>query len=412
MGKSSTESGMERGGEKTRRKWRKRLGLVLVAGAVVALSVVALMPKPVAVDTAVAQRGALSVTVDESGRTRVKDRFVVSAPITGDIGRIELRPGDRVAEGDVLMRIAPLTPQLMDAQSRAQAEAQVAASLASQRQARAAVARAEAARDLADQTHERQSSLVARGAMSQQAADQSAYEMRARREELTSARLGVRVADYQVRMARAALGRYATRDNEEALEVPSPIDGQVLRVLHEQEGVVDVGRPVVELGDPQRLEIAVDVLTADAVRIAPGAPVRLLRWGGEQALLGHVQRVEPSAFTKVSSLGVEEQRVNVVVDIDTERDVWVALGDGYRVEAEIQIWRAEDALQVPSSALFRTTEGWAAFRVTEGAAELAPVEVGQRAGLAVQVLSGLAEGDEVIVHPSETLEAGTAVRIR
>ena len=393
--------------------WVKRVVGGVLASGVIAAIVFAMMPKPLAVDVAEVASGPMTVTVDENGQTRVKDRFIVSAPISGDVGRPELRPGDRVVEGDVLLRIAPLAPQLMNAQSRAQAEAQVAAASASQRQARAAVSRAEAANDLAGQAHQRQMGLVRSGALSQQAADQANFEVRARTEELTSARLGVRVADSQVRMARAALGRYSNRDdNEEVLEVPAPIDGQVLRVLHDQEGVVQVGTPVVELGDPAGLEVAVDVLTADAVVIEVGAPVRLERWGGGEALEGHVQRVEPSAFTKVSSLGVEEQRVNVVVDIDSERSLWESLGDGYRVEAQIQVWHSDDTLQIPSSSLFRTAEGWGAYRINGNVVELVAVEAGRRAGLTVQILSGLSVGDQVVVHPSDTLVDGADVRVR
>jgi HlyD family secretion protein len=317
-----------------------------------------------------------------------------------------------VAEGDVLLRIAPLTPQLMDAQSHAQAEAQVAAAAAAQRQARSSVSRAEAARDLGHQNYDRTAGLANTGAASAQLVDQARFERRARDEEYTSATLGVRVADSQLRMARAALGRYTTRGNEEALNVPSPIDGQVLRVLHDQQGVVQPGTPIIEIGDPSHLEITIDVLTADAVAIETGAPVTLDRWGGDEPLVGHVQRIEPSAFTRVSSLGVEEQRVNVVVDIDTEQSVWAALGDGYRVEARIQTWHAEDVLQVPSSALFRTDAGWALYRVNGESAERVDVLVGHRAGLTVQVLEGISAGESVIVHPSESLADGAAITAR
>lgn len=405
-------SGSAKRPSKKKSKVIKRLvGGAIVLG-LVAMVGLASMPKPMIVTVAEVVSAPLTVTIDESGTTRVKDRFVVSVPIAGDVGRLELRPGDRVAEGDVLLRIAPLTPQLMDAQSRAQAEAQVAAASAAQRQARAAVARAEAARDLGRQNYERTTGLANTGATSAQVVDQARFERRARDEEYTSATLGVRVADSQLRMARAALGRYTTRGNEEALEVPSPIAGQVLRVLHDQQGVVQPGTPIIEIGDPSHLEITIDVLTADAVAIETGAPVTLERWGGDEPLVGHVQRIEPSAFTRVSSLGVEEQRVNVVVDIDTERSIWDALGDGYRVEASIQTWHEEDVVQVPSSALFRTDEGWALFRVAGESVERVEVVVGQRAGLTVQILEGISAGERVVVHPSESLVDGAAVSVR
>ena len=367
--------------------------------------------------SAAKQTSATASSKKTASKTRAKlvKRLIgvlVAVPIAGDLGRLELRPGDRVSEGDVLLRIAPLTPQLMDAQSRAQAEAQVAAASAAQRQARASVARAEAARELSRQNYDRTAGLADTGATSAQVVDQARFERRARDEEYTSATLGVRVADSQLRMARAALGRYTSRGNEDALEVPSPIDGQVLRVLHDQEGVVQPGTPVIEIGDASHLEITIDVLTADAVAIEPGAPVTLERWGGDEPLVGHVQRVEPSAFTRVSSLGVEEQRVNVVVDIDTDHAVWAALGDGYRVEARIQTWHQEDVLQVPSSALFRTDSGWALYRVNGETAERVEVVVGQRAGLTVQILEGLGAGDQVVIHPSDSLVDGSAVARR
>ena len=394
------------------RRMIRRLITGLFLAGVVALIVVASLPKPVPVDVAEVVRGVLEVTVDQDGQTRVKDRYVVSAPLTGTLGRLELRAGDSIEEGDVIARIAPLAPQLMDARSRAQSEARVQAALAGQRQARASVARAEAAMELATQLFERQRTLAERGGVSQQALDQARFEARARTEELTSARFGVRVADYEVRMARAALGGVDS-EAEEGMEVPAPVAGRVLRVVHQSEGVIQAGSPLVEIGDPAALEIAVDVLTADAVHIQPGAFVALERWGGEKSLEGHVQRVEPSAFTKISALGVEEQRVNVVIDIDSERDQWEALGDGYRVEARIRVWREEDALSVPSSALFRHDDGWAVYRVSEdGAATLTAIEVGRRNGLRAQILEGLDEGARVVVHPSDQVVDGVAVRIR
>lgn len=394
----------------SRRIVRRVITGVFLAG-VVGLIVLASLPKPVPVDVAEVARGPLEVTVDQDGQTRVKDRYVVSAPLTGTLGRLELRAGDVIDEGSIVARIAPLAPQLMDARSRAQSEARVQASLASQRQARAAVSRAEAATQLANQMYERQQALAERGGVSQQALDQSRFEARARREELTSARFGVRVADYEVRMARAALGGVDS-EAEEGMEVPSPVGGRVLRVVQQSEGVIQAGTPLVEIGDPSGLEIAVDVLTADAVHIQPGAFVTLERWGGDKALEGHVQRVEPSAFTKVSALGVEEQRVNVVIDIDSERDQWEALGDGYRIEARIRIWREDDALSIPSSALFRHEDGWAVYRVRGESVALTEVDVGRRNGLRAQILEGVSEGDQVVVHPSDQVVDGVSVRIR
>lgn len=395
---------------KTSRIIRRVVGALFALG-VVALIVVASLPKPVPVDTAEVVRGPLEVTVDEDGRTRVEDRFVVDAPIGGRVGRPELQAGDPITEGQVVARIAPLPPQLMDPRSRAQAEARVASARAAQRQARASVSRAQAAAEQAERDRERQTRLSKSGGVAAAAAERATYEARARSEELTSARFGVRVADYELRMAQAALGRHGDADGDQ-MEVPAPIDGRVLRVLQESEGVVQAGTPLLEVGDPAALEIVVDVLTADAVRIQSGAPVRIERWGGEVALEGRVRRIEPSAFTKVSALGVEEQRVNVVIGIESPRERWEVLGDGYRVEARIRVWRDDDVLQVPSSALFRTDEGWAVFVVEGEQAARRLVEVGRQTGIDAAIESGLEAGERVIVHPSDQIADGVGVELR
>ncbi len=393
-------------------KWIRRLiALAFVAG-IIGLVVMASLPQPVSVDAAEVVRAPMEVTIDEDGTTRVKDRYIVSSPLSGSLARIELRPGDPVTETSILARLEPLAPQLMDARSRAQAEARVASAQAAQRQARAGVSRATAAQTLAEQSMARQETLLRSGGVSAQSADQARFEARARSEELTSARFGVRVADYEVRMAQAALGRHGSQ-SEEAMELPSPIEaGVVLRVIQQDEGVVHAGTPLVEVGNPAALEVAVDVLTADAVQVRPGAFVTLERWGGDAPLEGHVQRVEPSAFTKVSALGVEEQRVNVVIDLDSPRADWTQLGDGYRVEARIRVWREEETLQVPSSALFRHGEGWAVFRVDGETAVLQPVEIGRRNGFDTEITGGLDAGMQVVVHPSDSVQDGAALLVR
>jgi HlyD family secretion protein len=235
-----------------------------------------------------------------------------------------------------------------------------------------------------------------------------------RAEELTSAEFGLRVADSELRLARAALLRLETTRGgaPERFEVRAPVEGEVLRVLQESEGVVQPGAPLLEVGDSRALEIVVDVLTSDAVDIVPGAPVRITRWGGDSALRAHVHRVEPSAFTRISALGVEEQRVNVLIDLDEPRERWAALGDGFRVEASIEVWRAADALQVPAGAVFRHDSGWAVFRVSGGRAALTPVTIGRRSGTAAQVLEGLEPEDTVVVYPGDNVVDGIRVEGR
>jgi len=404
----------DKAARKTLIRWVKRVLGGLFVAAVVAMLVVAWMPKPVPVDAGDVTRGTLCVTVDEDGRTRVKDRYVVSAPLTGNLARIELDPGDDVEQGDVLARLVPAEAPLLDERTRAQTEAQVAASNARQRQARATIQRVQAALEYAEREAERQRRLAREGSVAPTVAERAELEVRTLREELASARFAARVADHERQMAEAALGRMGRNVAEptQQLEVPAPVTGKVLRIMREHEGVVQAGTPLLEVGNPQALEIVVDGLTSDAVEIEPGADVSVERWGGERPLEGHVRRIEPSAFTRVSALGVEEQRVNSVIDLETPHEEWQQLGDGYRVEARILVWEEQDVLQVPASALFRHDDGWATYRIAEGVARLSVVEVGRSNGLDTQVLDGLSEGDRVIVHPSDRIEDGIEVTIR
>ncbi len=399
--------------------WVKRaLGAAFVLG-VVAMLVMAWMPKPIPVDVAEVESGSLLVTVDESGRTRVKDRYIVSAPLAGNVARMALDPGDSVEEGQELAQILSLEPPLMDARSRAQAQARVSASRAAARQARATRSRIEASSQFAERESERQRGLAARGSVASLAAERAELAHRTSREELSSATFATRVADYELRVAEAALRRQGTTARrgqaatEEQVVVEAPVAGKVLRVIQESEGVVQAGSPLLELGDASHLEIVVDVLTSDAVHVALGAAVIIERWGGDEVLHGRVRIVEPSAFTRVSALGVEEQRVNVIIDIDEPYEVWQALGDGYRVEARIVTWEGQDVLKVPSSSVFRRDDGWAVYVVGgEEIVALRSVEVGERNGLEVQITSGLDAGDQVVLHPSDQITEGVQIEVR
>ncbi len=395
-------------------RWIKRGLMAAFLAAVASMVVVAWLPKPLPVETAFVTRGELVVTVHEDGRTRVKDRYVVSAPLAGTLGRIELRPGDEVREGEVLARVVPIQAPLMDSRTHGQAEARVAAAEAGAKQARAQIERARAALGLAEQEERRIEPLAGQGIEPQASLDRAHLERRTRAAELTSAQFAARVADHQVEMARSALGRMDPKDAAEAgqqLEIPSPIRGRVLRVFQESEGVTQAGAPLVELGDPAALEIVVDVLTRDAVQIERGAATTIERWGGDP-LQGNVRLLEPSAFTRISSLGVEEQRVNAVVDLDHPYEEWESLGDGYRVEARITVWRAEDVVKVPASALFRHDDGWAVFETRDGVAKRVRVQVGRRSDLEAQIESGLQANARVIVHPSDRVEDGVEVTWR
>jgi HlyD family secretion protein len=379
----------------------------------VGLIVVAWIPNPVEVEVAPVTRGPLVVTVNEDGRTRVKDRYVVSAPITGNLARPELEAGDTIEEGQVLARLMPLPPPLLDSRTRAEAKARVDASQAAVRQAQAAVNRARYERDFAKQESERALAVVQQGGLARSDADRAVSNYQSAREQLSSANFGARVAEHEFKLAQTALLQLSGKaEDAEQLEIQSPVAGQVLKVFHESEGVVQGGTPIVEVGDPAALEIVVDVLSQDATRIPGGAPTTIERWGGKTPLRGRVRVVEPSAFTKLSALGVEEQRVNVIIDLDDARELWSTLGDGYRVEARVSVWEGEDVLRLPASAVFRSEEAWATFVVEEGTAVLREVEIGETNGLETEVLSGLEEGEQVIAYPSDSVRDGVSVKAR
>lgn len=397
--------------KKRRRRWAMRaLWGGLAAGGVAALAW-AWQPKPVAVDLAAVGRGDLVVSVEEVARTRVRDRYVVSAPLGGNLLRIELRPGDDVDAGRVLARIAPMESPLLDPRTKVEASARLAAAVAGERQAQAAVTRAELASKHAEDELDRDRRLASTGSIPEQAVTRAELEARLRTEELASSRFAAQMAAHEAAMARATLERFASTRAADGFDVPAPVRGSVLRVLSQSAGPVQPGTPLLEVGDPAALEIVTEVLSADAVRISAGAPVTLERWGGP-ALRAHVRRVEPSGFTRLSALGVEEQRVAVVVDLDEPRERWASLGDGFRVEAKIVIEEQRGVLRVPVGAVFRHGDGWAAYVVEAGRARLAPIVLGSRSDAAVEVREGLAERAVVVVHPSERVKNGVKVAER
>jgi HlyD family secretion protein len=384
---------------------------ILLALALAGAIAYGLRPSPITVETAPVARGTFLVTVDEDGRTRVKDRYLISAPLAGTVGRLPLRVGDTVEQGEVLVRMVPIASPLLDPRARAEAVAKVEAARAAVSQATTMIERARAAHTYARRDAERQRSLLAAGATAPQSAEQAELAERMRAEELASAEFGRRVAESELRLARAALGRLGS-GSLEVLPVRAPTRGRVLRVLQESEGVVQPGTPLLEVGDPSALEIVVDVLTTDAVGIREGAPARIERWGGGRVLRGHVHRVEPSAFTRLSALGVEEQRVNVVIDLDATPATGEVLGDGYRVEAAITVLQRPDRLLVPLGGVHRLDEGWAAFVVDQGRARLRKVTIGDRNGSEAEVLDGLREGEHVVLYPTDKVEDGVRVRER
>jgi len=394
---------------------RAKIGFLATAAVVIAGLIYGFAPRAIPVDVAAVIIAPLAVTVEEEGKTRVRERYVVSSPVAGYVRRITLRVGDAVAAGQVIAVIEPSRAEALDPRSRAQAEAKVSAAQAALAAAQENARAAAAAAQLAQQERVRAESLRKSNFVSAQAVDTArSAETRARAGEQAAAE-EVKVARFELDMARAAVAsvnRLGSGDAAERVQVRAPVAARVLKLARESEGAVSAGQALIEIGNPASLEVEVELLSTHAVKIAPGSKVIIDRWGGEQPLEGSVRVVEPSGFTKISALGVEEQRVRVIVDIHSPRETWARLADGYRVEARFVLWQGERVLQLPTSALFRQGAGWAVFVVDGEHARLRPVEPGQRAGLATEVKSGLREGDRVVAHPDEKLSDGVRVRLR
>ena len=397
----------------------KRLLPWLVGLAIAVAIAAALRPQPLPVDLVPVTRGALQVTLSEEGETRVQERFVISAPLAGRVLRIEHEPGDPVVAGEtVLATFEPTDPNLLDARGRAEAEGRVRAAEASVGGARAQHQRARAEVEYWQTEGRRIARLAADGIVSQGDLEAAQLELETRRDALEAARFAVQTAEHQLSVARASL-RYTAGPRgkgsvgpQEAMELTSPVNGAVLRRLRESEAVVGPGEALLEVGDPARLEVVADYLSRDAVRIRPGQRVILDEWGGDRPLEALVRRVEPAGFMKVSALGVEEQRVNVLIDFDEPRERWANLGDGYRVAVKVVLWEEESVLKAPTSSLFRDGDGWAVFVVEGGVARQTPVTIDHRNGLEAEILEGLSEGQEVVIHPSDEIRDGAKVAQR
>jgi HlyD family secretion protein len=389
-----------------RRLTRKRALWGGAAILVLALIGLAFRPTPLEVETGSVVRGALETTVDTEGMTRVRDRYRVAAPVAGRLERISIREGDAVAAGMVLARI---TPMPLDPQATALARARLAAAEAAAQEVAARVAQASAAREQAERTAGRLREVFEAGGMSVDALERAQLEANVARRDHEAAQSRARAAAAEIAAARTALLDVdpAGGTGRAVAEVRAPAAGSVLRVLETSERVVTPGTPLVEIGDAAGLEIVTDVLSTEAVRIRPGAPMRIVEWGGEGALEASVRLVEPAGFTKISTLGVEEQRVNVIGDLAVPP---AALGDGYRVEARIVTWAAADVLKVPNSALFRSGDSWSVFVVEGGRARLREIRIGPRGVAEAEVLGGLEPGEAVILFPSDRVADGARVR--
>ena len=391
---------------------RPRVLWILAVLLVVVVLTWAFGSNAVPADFATVEKGTLRVTLEEEGETRVRDRYLVSAPMPGRMLRVELEPGDPVKAGEtVLVRLVPPDPALLDARTRAELSATLQAAQASVGAARAERDRIRADLKFARTELQRYRDLAREGIASKERLDAAERQVRTLEEALRSAEFTIRTTEHQVEVARAGLSQASGSSKSATIDVRSPVDGVVLRRLQESETVVQAGQPLLEIGNVSHLEIVSDFLSTDAVRIEPGDAVLVERWGGDQPLDGRVRLVEPYGFMKVSALGVEEQRVNVIIDFDDPKQA-SQLGDGYRVEVNVIVWEQEDVVKAPTSALFRHGDGWAVFRLEGSRARRTPVTIGQRSALQAEIRSGLSPGDRVIVFPSGDVEDGAAVEER
>jgi HlyD family secretion protein len=387
-----------------RRKW-----WIAVMVGIVGLLALAMRPRPLPVESARITRGPMRVTLDEEGRTQVKRRYQVSAPLAGKLLRIELKAGDHVDEGTVLARLVPADAPLLDPRTRAEQQARLHATEAAVSQANANVARAKVAAASARDDLSRKQQLSKGAAISAHELVLAETEAASRDQDMASAEFGAKVADHQLAESRAALERGKSGRMDE-FEIVAPAAGRVLRVSRESEGVVTAGTQLIEVGDPNALEVSAELLTVEAVRVRPGMTAFVDHWGGKEALAARVRSVDPSGFTKVSALGVEEQRVRVILDLTAPPAEWRALGDNYRVEVHIVAWQADSVLRIPAAALFRRDDAWAAFLIEDGRARSRALTIGEQAPDVAELKSGAKEGDQVVLRPGESLRDGTRVQ--
>lgn len=383
--------------------------LIIIAAAVVGLLTMWLRPQPIRVDIGKATRGPLRVTVDGEGKTRVRDRYVIGAPVAGRLRRIDLRRGDAVEQGQVIAQIDPMPLSPLDPRQRAEAIGRVNAAEDVKFENDRLVERNKATYDQAKRELERSEMLARNGVVSRQEVERAQTVVATSLREYEGAKSKAESAAHEVEVARAALiamDRTSRSSPVALVKVQAPTRGKVLHLMEESERVITAGTPLVELSNPSKLEVVVELLSTDAVKVNPGALVLIEDWGGPKTLEARVRLIEPSAFTKVSALGIEEQRVNVVADLVEPTS---ALGDGYRIEGRIVVWDSDNVLRVPVSSLFRRGENWSVFVVENGEAHLRDVEVGQRTPFQVEIKSGLEEGAEVLIHPSNQISDGTRV---
>jgi HlyD family secretion protein len=374
-------------------------------------------PRAVIVDMVTVDRGEFVITVDDEAETRVHDVYVLSAPVAGHVRRIDLHAGDPVAALEtVVAEIQPVDPAFLDPRSEAQARADARAAQSAKELAEAEVERARAELEFAEREHSRATNLIKDGTISQRGLDTAERDRRTRTAALATAIAALDVRSYELERARAALvspsQTAAGSEDCDCIAIRSPVQGRVLRVLQQSEGVVAAGAPLIEIGNPRDLEIFVDLLSPDAVKVEPGQRVIIERWGGDTPLAGRVRLVEPFGYTKISALGIEEQRVNVVIDLLSDESEWQRLAHGYQVDVRIVLWESDNTLILPLLALFRDGPDWAIFVESAGRAELRKVEIGRRNSLDAEVLGGAEEGERVVLYPGGRVSAGARIAER
>jgi HlyD family secretion protein len=391
---------------------RNKILLGIGIAALIGLTAWALRPQPVAVETAEVTRGAFEQAVSDDGRTRVRDRFVIAAPLAGQLERIQLEVGDPVKQGQIVAELTPTAPAFLDARTQRELRERIGAVEAQLARSRAETLKAQAQRDHARADLERQTRLSNEGFISQTVRDQAELSLRVAERALDAARFAEAAARHELAQARAALTRYESGAPTAKWPVTSPVAGVVLKVAQKSEGAVALGAPLMEIAEPRSLEAVVDVLSQEAVAVRPGMPARLELGQGVAPLSARVRLVEPAAFTKVSALGVEEQRVNVVLDFAESLERVQTLGDGFRVEAHILVYSEQNVLKVPVGALFREGAGWAVFTLDGERARKRAVKVPRRNGVEALVEDGLKDGERVVVYPSDALSDGARVQVR
>ena len=391
-----------------RKKTRRRVAWLIIAIVIGAIVAFALIPSRLLVEVGRVDTGSLQVTINQEGETRAHDRFVMSAPVPGRLLRVDLEDGDAVRRDEVVARIDPLP---LSQRERQEISARVEAAEAAERQAKAREAHALEDSGQTRRDRERAERLARDGVISAQALELARNADITAAQELDAAKYSAQIAASEVKVARSGLiGLGADMGKAGPLiELRAPVAGRVLRVIEKSERVVPAGTPILTIGDPKQLEIVADVLSTDAVRIQPGMPVLVEGWGGDHPIRARVRLVEPGGFTKISALGIEEKRVNVISDfVDSSGP----LGDGYRVETRTVIWTGENVVKIPQSALFRHGQGWSVFVIEDGFAKIREVEIGQRNESEAQILRGLTNGEEVILHPSNEVSDGARVRTK